>query len=79
MEERADVGELLASWVRSYRRLAPLTREAEEEIPTFMMLRRMMVMAWIASHSDTELAQTEGAGYTLGTCRLATRFLDRFA
>lgn len=79
MEERSDALELVDSWVSSYRRLAPLARDAEEEIPTFMMLRRMMVMAWIASHSDTDLAQSEGTGYTLGTCRLASRYLDRFA
>jgi Ser/Thr protein kinase RdoA (MazF antagonist) len=79
MEERPDVRELVDAWVRSYRRLAPLTREAEEEIPTFMMLRRMMVMAWIASHSDTDLARSEGTGYTLGTCRLASPYLERFA
>jgi len=79
MEERSDAPELVDSWVRSYRRLAPLTREAEAEIPTFLMLRRMMVVAWIGSHSDTELARSEGAGYTLGTCRLASRYLDRFA
>jgi Ser/Thr protein kinase RdoA (MazF antagonist) len=79
MEERPDTRELVDAWVRSYRRLAPLTREEEGEIPTFMMLRRMMVMAWIASHSDTDLAQSEGAGYTLGTCRLASKYLDCYA
>jgi len=79
MEERPDARELVDSWVRSYRRLAPLTRDEEGEIPTFMMLRRMMVMAWIASHSDTDLSRSEGAGYTLGTCRLASQYLDRFA
>jgi Ser/Thr protein kinase RdoA (MazF antagonist) len=79
MEERPDAQELVGAWVRSYRRLAPLTRDEEREIPTFMMLRRMMVVAWFGSHSDTELARSEGAGYTLGTCRLASRYLDRFA
>ena len=79
MEERRDARELVDAWVRSYRRIAPLTREEEEEIPTFMMLRRMMVVAWIASHSDTDLAQSEGAEYTLGTCRLASNYLDRHA
>jgi Ser/Thr protein kinase RdoA (MazF antagonist) len=79
MEERPDAGELVDAWVRGYRRLAALTRDEEGEIPTFMMLRRMMVMAWIGSHSDTELARSEGAGYTVGTCRLASRYLGRFA
>lgn len=79
MEERTDAQELVGAWVRSYRRLTPLTKDEEGEIPTFMMLRRMMVVAWIGSHSDTELARSEGAGYTFGTCRLASRYLDRFA
>ena len=79
MEERPDAEALVGAWVRGYRRLAPLSREEEGEIPTFIMLRRMMVVAWIGSHSDTELARSEGAGYTLGTCRLASRYLERFA
>ena len=79
MEERPDALGLIDAWVRGYRRLASLARDEEEEIPTFIMLRRVMVMAWIASHSDTELAGSEGAGYTLGTCRLASRYLERFA
>ena len=78
MEERPDAQELVDSWVRGYRLLATLTRDEEGEIWTFMMLRRMTVMAWIGSHSDTELAQSEGAGYTVGTCRLASQYLGRF-
>jgi Ser/Thr protein kinase RdoA (MazF antagonist) len=79
MEERPDAEALVGSWIRGYRRHAPLAGDAEGEIPTFLMLRRMMVVAWIGSHSDTDLARSEGAGYTLGTCRLASRYLDRFA
>ena len=79
MEERPDAGDLVGAWVRGYRRLATLSRDEEGEIPTFLMLRRMMVLAWIGSHADTDLARSEGAGYTLGTCRLASEYLGRFA
>jgi hypothetical protein len=44
-----------------------------------MMLRRVMVQAWIGSHADTDLARSEGPGFTIGTCRLASRYLERYA
>jgi hypothetical protein len=42
------------------------------------MLRRMVLLAWMGSHPDTDLARTEGPGYSRGTCDLAERYLGRF-
>ncbi|HZW36172.1 MAG: phosphotransferase enzyme family protein [Deltaproteobacteria bacterium] len=79
IEERPDVPDLIRAWLEGYRRVMTMTGDEEREIPTFLMLRRMMVMSWIASHADTELAQSEGVGYTLGTCRIAKRYLEGFS
>jgi Ser/Thr protein kinase RdoA (MazF antagonist) len=75
-EDRADVPELMEAWKEGYRRRRELPRSDEDELWTFIMMRRMTLFAWMGSHSETELARTEGPGYSLGTCELAERYLS---
>jgi Ser/Thr protein kinase RdoA (MazF antagonist) len=77
-EHEPHVPELLAAWVEGYRKVLPLSAEAEAELPTFVMLRRMLLVAWIGSHSETELAQSMGAAYTEQTLPLCEDYLARF-
>jgi hypothetical protein len=42
------------------------------------MLRRLLLVAWIGSHSETELAQSMGVAYTQNTLPLCERYLSRF-
>jgi Ser/Thr protein kinase RdoA (MazF antagonist) len=72
------VPELLAHWVKGYRKVIDLPEADEEEIPTFVMLRRLLLVAWIGSHSETELAQSMGADYTAGTVGLCEAYLRDF-
>lgn len=76
-EHSPEVPELLAAWVRGYRRVGTLSSEDEAEIETFVMLRRLLLVAWIGSHSETELAQSMGVSYTAGTAPLCERYLFR--
>jgi Ser/Thr protein kinase RdoA (MazF antagonist) len=75
-EDRADVPELMEAWKEGYRRRRELSRSDEDELWTFIMMRRMTLFAWMGSHSETELARTEGPGYSLGTFELAERYLS---
>jgi Ser/Thr protein kinase RdoA (MazF antagonist) len=68
----------MASWVRGYRRVHDLPAEDEAEIPTFVMLRRMLLVAWIGSHSETDLARSMGVSYTVTTVPLCEDYLSRF-
>ena len=77
-EHKREVPELIAAWLRGYRRLIDLPRAEEEEIPTFVMLRRLLLVAWIGSHSETELARSMGVAYTEGTAPLCEEYLSRF-
>ncbi|MGH6875304.1 MAG: phosphotransferase enzyme family protein, partial [Aestuariivirgaceae bacterium] len=61
-----------------YRRVTPLAREDEDEIPTFVMLRRLLLVAWIGSHHETELAKSMGIPYTEGTVGLCEDYLRGF-
>jgi hypothetical protein len=42
------------------------------------MFRRMLLIAWIGSHSETDLAQSMGVPYTNDTVALAEDYLKRF-
>jgi Ser/Thr protein kinase RdoA (MazF antagonist) len=77
MEDHPRVPELQQAWLEGYREVAPLAPEDERELDTFVMLRRLLLVAWIGSHHTfaTEAAEL-GAGFTAGTCALAERYLS---
>jgi Ser/Thr protein kinase RdoA (MazF antagonist) len=77
-EDAPEVPDLIAAWVRGYRRFGKLSAEQEAEIETFVMLRRILLVAWIGSHSETDLAKSMGVSYTRGTVPLCERYLARF-
>jgi Ser/Thr protein kinase RdoA (MazF antagonist) len=79
IEDDPRAGDLIDAWVRGYRTVRPLAAEDEAEIPTFVVMRRLLLVAWIGSHSGTELAQSMGADYTRGSCELAEDYLTRYA
>ena len=76
-EHRPEVPKLISAWVRGYRRRLALTAEEELEIPTFVMLRRLVLVAWIGSHNETDLAKSMGEQYTNDTVSLCDIFLSR--
>ncbi|MCY7372132.1 MAG: phosphotransferase [Spirochaetaceae bacterium] len=78
-EHDPRVPELTDSWLRGYRTVRPLRTEDEAEIPTFVMMRRLLLVAWIGSHGGTDLSRSMGAEYTAGSCDLAEAYLSRFA
>jgi Ser/Thr protein kinase RdoA (MazF antagonist) len=75
IEHEAMLPELLRAWVLGYRKAAPLSAQECAEIPTFVVLRRILLTAWLASHSEVPFARQMGAAYTAGTVRLAQEFL----
>ena len=54
-----------------------LPAEDEAEIWTFILSRRLLLVAWIGSHTAVDIAQQLGAGYTAGSCDLAEAYLSR--
>jgi Ser/Thr protein kinase RdoA (MazF antagonist) len=76
-EDHPQVPELKDAWVDGYRSAGSLDPADEAELDTFVMLRRLLLVAWIGSHHQfaTEAAEL-GAGFTEGTCTLAERYLS---
>ncbi len=77
-EHEPQVPELIEHWKAGYRRVLPLAGEDEAEIPTFVMFRRLLLVAWIGSHAETGLARSMGAAYTEATAPLCEAYLSRF-
>ncbi len=78
IEHRADVPGLVDAWLRGYHKVVTLSAEERAEIPTFVMLRRLLLVAWIGSHAETDLAKSLGEPYTEGSCHLAETYLSKF-
>ena len=76
IETRDDVPALITSWLRGYEGVQPLSAEEKTAIPGFILLRRLTLLAWIASHSETELAASQGREFTEGTLLLALHYLE---
>ena len=53
-----------------------LSAADEAEIWTFIMFRRLLLVAWIGSHRAVDIAAELGAGYTQGSCDLAESYLS---
>lgn len=71
------VPDLTAAWLEGYKTVRPLSDADIAMIPDFIMFRRLLLTAWIASHSETETAQEAGMeDYTAGTLQIARRYLE---
>lgn len=77
IEHDPAVPALKAAWMEGYRTLAPLPADAGAQLDLLVMLRRMLLTAWVASHAETPTAQAMGVPYTEGTLALAEAFLGR--
>jgi Ser/Thr protein kinase RdoA (MazF antagonist) len=75
-EHERHVPDLIEHWKLGYRRVLPLSKVDEAEIPTFVVLRRLLLVAWIGSRHQTDLAQSMGLPYTEGTVGLCEDYLS---
>jgi Ser/Thr protein kinase RdoA (MazF antagonist) len=76
IEDHPDVPAATDQWVQGYRRVAPLPAEDEAELRTFVMFRRLLLLAWIGSHADVDVARELAPTYAVGTCHLAEEYLS---
>jgi Ser/Thr protein kinase RdoA (MazF antagonist) len=76
-EHEPQVPALIDSWLTGYRRVLSLQAADEAEIWTFILFRRLLLVAWIGSHTAVDIAREMGAGYTRQSCDLAEAYLSR--
>jgi Ser/Thr protein kinase RdoA (MazF antagonist) len=74
-EHEPQVPALMAAWVEGYCRFGTLSAEDVAILPALVLLRRMLLLAWVASHAETPTAQAMGEAYTASALPLAEHFL----
>ena len=78
IEDTPEAERMIADWLRGYLEVRAIPVDHLEMIPTLVMLRRLMLTAWVASHADADAAIAFTDGYATGTARLPERyFTDR--
>ncbi len=75
-EHEPVVPALVDSWLEGYQKAGRLSAEDRAEIWTFIMFRRLLLVAWIGSHRAVDIAAELGVGYTQGSCDLADSYLS---
>jgi len=79
IEDDLRIPDLRAAWVQGYRSVRALSAADEAEIDTFIMLRRMALLAWIGSHIEAPEPQALAPGFAATTARLGQAWLDSLA
>jgi Ser/Thr protein kinase RdoA (MazF antagonist) len=74
IEHEAVVPALRDAWVKGYRTRATLSAQECAELPSFVILRRILLSAWLASHREIPFAQKLGSAFTADTVRLARQY-----
>lgn len=78
IEHKDTVPDLINAWLRGYKKVMPFTDTDFEEIDTFIMMRRLQLMAWLASHKESGPVAELSRGYLEGTIWLAERYVRLF-
>ncbi|MCX2928677.1 phosphotransferase [Mycobacterium sp. CVI_P3] len=75
--EDTPAGErIIAEWLTGYFEAGSIPADHLALIPSFVMMRRIMLTAWIASHHDADAAIGVGEQFAPDTARLALRYLE---
>lgn len=78
IEDKPIVPKLVNAWLDGYKKVLPFTDTDFEEIDTFIMMRRMQLTAWLASHQESGPVAELSVGWMDGTIELAERYLRLF-
>ena len=76
IEDSPMVPYFKSSWIKGYKSVRELSVEDEKEIDTFIMLRRMALLAWIGSHIEAPEPQQLSAGFAETTAKLGDKWLN---
>ena len=75
LEHRPELAELVAGWLEGYRRVGSLTADDRGVLPALIMLRRLQLLAWSASHAETEMVRSLGPAFAEDSAAVADRYL----
>jgi Ser/Thr protein kinase RdoA (MazF antagonist) len=76
IEDDPALPEWQDSWVTGYRTRRSIAAADEDMLPSFVLLRRLMLLAWMGTHSHSKESRTKAITYAEGSCALAERYLS---
>jgi len=76
IEDDPALPEWQDSWIAGYRSRRPLAPDDEDMLSSFVFLRRLMLLAWMGTHSHSKESRTKAINYAHGSCTLAERYLS---
>lgn len=79
IEDDPQIPAMRDAWVCGYRKVRPLSDEEESEIDSFVMLRRMALLAWIGSRKDVPEAQALASNFAHISAELGEGYLSRMS
>ncbi len=77
IEDDPQIPALRKAWVKGYREFRHLSDAEIFEIDTFVMLRRMALLAWIGSHMEATEPQALAPDFARVTAELGTEYLAK--
>lgn len=79
IEDDPQIPAMRAAWVRGYRKHRAMSAAEEREIDSFVMLRRMALLAWIGSHSNVPEAVALAPDFARVSAALGAEYLEKMA
>lgn len=79
LEDHPMLSLLKSAWVRGYRKVRALSESEFDEIDTFIMLRRLALLAWVGSHIEVPEARALAPNFARTSAELAKNYLKKFS
>ena len=76
-EHEPQAAGMIGQWIEGYRKLRRVTAQDEVALHTLIMFRRILLLAWLGSHSEIDLARKVITVFADQTLFLCERFLTR--
>gem|GEM_PF-91448 len=71
------VPQLRDAWIKGYRSVAEFSAADEAMLDTFIMLRRILLCAWLATHQESKEGKTLSDGFSRDTAIMARRYVQQ--
>jgi Ser/Thr protein kinase RdoA (MazF antagonist) len=77
IEDDPALPEWQDAWLAGYRSRArnPMSATDEDMLASFVLLRRLLLLAWMGTHSHSKESRTKAITFAEGSCALAERYL----
>lgn len=77
MEGSDNIEKLKAAWIKGYETISPLNDEDKYIADAFILLRRIQLLAWVTSHTDSEYVTGIRPGFGKESTEIALRFINK--